>query len=715
MLSIISLAASGTLVAAASLAYRQKTQKNKLVDLLKDPSPALTTSATSRVISSSKVTTGITALQKFKHETLNPLFEDMRTRHLKEISLNEEVLSEEQKLANQQLVFVSGIVISTTTCLLLYPPLVFVNILPILYVRIPFYKEGVDTLLKEKRVTTTVNDTILDMGILSYTFLYPPILTIAVLGLWFHTYAKKLVAQSKDGTRKNLTNLMGEQPQHVWVLRGAVELEVPFDSVQVGEIVVIKAGQMIPVDGMIHDGVASIDQHILTGESQPAEKGIGDPVFAATVVLSGKIYIRVEKTGQETSAAQVGQILTQTSDFTSSIQLRGQEIADRGALPTLLLGTLSLPIVGASKALAILFSGVGYNMKLLGPFSVMNFMQLTAYQGILIKDGRALEQVSKVDTVVFDKTGTLTLEQPHVGRLFTCHGYDEQQLLTVAAAAEDRQTHPIARAIQQEAHNRKLELPPINQAAYEVGYGIKVTLDQKQIRVGSHRFMGMEAIAIPDEIEAIGKAAHSEGSSLVYVAIGDQLAGAIELVPTVRPEAKRIINSLRQAGLSMYIISGDHERPTRALASQLGIDHYFAETLPENKAELIAQLQEEGKTVCFVGDGINDSIALKTANVSVSLRGASTIATDTAQIILMDQTLNQLEVLFELSAQFESNMQANLVTTVVPGVIIIGGAFMGLVGYGASIGIFSVGLVAGVTNAILPRFRRTRQSEISTR
>ena len=314
--------------------------------------------------------------------------------------------------------------------------------------------------------------------------------------------------------------------------------------------------------------------------------------------------------------------------------------------------------------------------------------------------------MGKVDIVVFDKTGTLTQEMPHVGRLFTCQGIDEPQLLTYAAAAEHRQTHPIARAILQEAETRGLSVPAVSEAAYEIGYGIKVTLDEKLIRVGSHRFMAMEAITIPEEIESIQQTAHEEGHSLVYVAINEQLAGAIELVPTVRPEAKRIVDYLRQAGLEMAIISGDHERPTRALATYLDIDRYFAETLPENKADLISQLQKEGKTVCFVGDGINDSIALKKANVSISLGGASTIATDTAQIILMDQTLNELETLFELSQEFEHNMHINLMTTVVPGLIIIGGAFAELIGYGSSIGISTVGSVVSVTNVMWPRFAK---------
>ena len=723
MLPIITFAISGAMMAAAKLADRKKAQEKarstapadqidrpsansvsnvpavaeKLTTLLPEELPSLLTST------SELVKQRVSRVQEYKQEKIDPFFEDMRTEHMKEMSLDEEVISEEQKFAEQQLKFSSALVVSTTTCALIYPPLVFLHIPPMLYLQLPFYKRAYKE-LKERRVTTTVVDATLAIGSIGYTFARPPILVMGTIGGWVYAYTQKLVTQSKDGTRKNLTNLFGQQPSYVWVMQDGVEVEVPFETVQAGDLVVIDAGQMVPVDGIIDEGVASIDQHMLTGESQPAEKGVGEPVFAATVVLSGKIIIRVEKTGEETAAAQVGQILSETSNFTSNVQLRGEEISDQAAGPTLLLGLGSLPVFGPSKALAILFSGIGYNMKILGPLSVMNFLQLTAQEGILIKDGRALEQVGKVDTVVFDKTGTLTQEMPHIGRLFTSHPYDEQQLLTYAAAAEHRQTHPIARAIIEEAERREISVPSISEAAYEIGYGIKVMLDEALIRVGSQRFMAMEAITIPEEIKSIQKSIHEDGHSLVYVAVDEELAGAIELVPTIRPEAQRIVNYLRQLELELVIISGDHERPTRALASSLGIDHYFAETLPENKASLIAQLQEEGKTVCFVGDGINDSIALKTANVSVSLRGASTIATDTAQIILMDQTLNQLESLFELSEHFESNMQGNLMSTVIPGMVIIGGAFGGLVGYAKSIGIFTAGLAAGVTNAMHPRF-----------
>ena len=203
--------------------------------------------------------------------------------------------------------------------------------------------------------------------------------------------------------------------------------------------------------------------------------------------------------------------------------------------------------------------------------------------------------------------------------------------------------------------------------------------------------------------------------SLVYVALDGQLAGAIELHATIRPEAKGIISELRQRGFGIYIISGDHEKPTKKLAQELGIEHYFAETLPENKANLIEQLQkapkghDKGKAVCFVGDGINDSIALKTANVSISLRGASTIATDTAQIVLMDGSLKPLLQLFEIATELENNMKGNLLATIVPSVITIGGAFFLHFGVLSAIWLYNVGLLAGVVNAMWPLIKYQRK------
>ena len=645
----------------------------------------------------------VSRLQTFKRKKLDPFFVDRRAQHMQVISLDAQVVSKEQLFARRQIKFHLALLTSTMLCWMVYTPLIAIHLPFMLYLTIPMYKQAWKE-LRTQGITTTVVDACLSLGATGFCLTHLPVLVVGEIGGLIFAYTQMIVAASKDSTRQKITNLFGQQPKHVWLFQDGIEIEVPFATIQAGDLVVVTAGQMIPVDGQIYSGVASVDQQMLTGEAQPAEKGSGDPVFAATVVLAGKLIIQVEKTGTATAAAQVGQILNETANFTASVQLRGKAIADRSAAPTLLLSIISLSFVGSSQALAILLSGVGRTMRTLGPLSVMNFLQLTARHGILIKDGRALEQVGTVTTVVFDKTGTLTQERPHVGQVHTFAAYNEQQILTYAAAAEQRQTHPIALAILEAVAARGLAVPPISAAAYEIGYGITVSLAGQRLCVGSYRFMVMEGLAIPAGTEAFQQQIHAEGHSLVYVAVNEELAGAIELIPTVRPEAAHIVDFFRRAGLETVIISGDHERPTAALAAALGVDRYFAETLPEHKADLIAQLQQDGKQVCFVGDGINDSIALKKANVSVSLRGASTIATDTAQIILMNQSLSQLELLFTLSRQFETNMRGNLLSSIIPGSVIILGAFTGLVGYSTSIIIFATGMAVGVANSTLPLF-----------
>ena len=241
------------------------------------------------------------------------------------------------------------------------------------------------------------------------------------------------------------------------------------------------------------------------------------------------------------------------------------------------------------------------------------------------------------------------------------------------------------------------------QAHYEVGYGIKVQLpNDKLLRVGSVRFMQMEAINIPVNIQTIYEHCHELGNSLVMVAIDDELVGAIELEASLRPEAQKVIEQLQQQGLALYIISGDQEGPTKKLAEQLDIQNYFANTLPENKAQLIEKLQQDGKKVCFVGDGINDSIALTQADVSVSLSGASTIATDTAQIVLMDANLERLLDLLHVTQALSENMQTNVTISVIPGIIGVGSVFLFHLGFMTSVVLYTLGLFTGVANTMRP-------------
>ena len=652
-------------------------------------------------------------IKLLKVESEEPLPTDLRQQQIAAISSstpeNSEIseFDQETKEINYYLSISSiGLGLAAAGALV-FPPFALLSVPVSIYAGLPIFQIAYQSLFKERKLKVAVLDSIAIMSGLVTGYYF-----VTAFAGFIYYVAAKLLSKTRNNTRKTLINVFAEQPRFVWLLKNGTELEIPLSDLCRDDIIVVNAGEIIPVDGMITEGMAAIDQHALTGEAQPDEKGVGDKVLAATIVLTGRIYIQVEKTGSETIAAQIGEILNSTSEFELSLQTRGEQMADKTVLPMLATSTLALLTLGAYSSVAVLSANFAEVIRVTTPIGMLNFLNLASKDSILIKDGRSLELLNQVDTVVFDKTGTLTLEQPHLGNIYTCNGVKENDLLTYAAAAEYKQSHPIAKAILQAANERTFNLPEIDDSQYEIGYGIKVKITEQLIRVGSIRFMEMEGIAIPAEIHKLQQSSHEQGYSTIFVAIDQQLGGMLELQPTIRPEAKHIIRQLRQRNLSIYIISGDHEHPTKQLAEELGIDHYFANTLPQDKANKIEQLQKEGKSVCFVGDGINDSIALKKANVSISLRGASTAATDTAQVILMDQTLTKLDHLFELAQHFDKNQKTGLATTFVPSVLCVGGIFFLHFGIFSAIMFYNISAIAGIGNALLPLLNRQKKSSL---
>jgi Cu2+-exporting ATPase len=521
-----------------------------------------------------------------------------------------------------------------------------------------------------------------------------------------------LLLKIKDDSHKSLVDVFSDRPDSVWVLIDGVETEREFAFLKAGDIVVVKAGEIIPADGYVTGGMACIDQHILTGELQPVEKEKGDEVFASTVLLTGRIHVKVLKTGEKTIVEQIGQMLNRTAQFKTNLQLQAETLTDKTVSPTLTIGVLSLPFIGPMGTAALLNAHFGYRILVIAPIGILNFFHIMSHHGILVKDGRIFDLLGTVDTIVFDKTGTLTEKQPHVGEIHTFGKYGENDILALAAAAEHRQTHPVALAILKEAEKRKLTVPRTKEAEYKLGYGIKVMTEGRLIQVGSLRFMEKENIKIPSKIQDKTVSWHSEGHSVIMIAVDKNLIGMIELIPAIRPEAKAVIQQLKKNHVkSVYIISGDHEIPTRKLAESLDVDNYFAETLPHDKAKIVKQLQSSGKTVCYIGDGINDAIALKIANVSVSLRGASTAATDTAQVILMNGNLDQICDLFKFFQKFERNFKNSFAAILVPSLIGGFGAFFLHFTIIQTILLKQVGLVAGLGNTMLPLMKYKAKDE----
>jgi Cu2+-exporting ATPase len=346
---------------------------------------------------------------------------------------------------------------------------------------------------------------------------------------------------------------------------------------------------------------------------------------------------------------------------------------------------------------------------------MLSSLALCANKGVLVKDGRALELMNEIDTVLFDKTGTLTRERPEVGRIIASEGFAPSRILQFAAAAERKFHHPIALAILHKATEEGLELPETDETAYKVGYGITVQVDGATVRVGSKRFMEMEGIEITSEVSEALDEAHREGYTMVMVGVDDRLGGAIELQASVRPEVREIIQGLRKRGIKhIAIISGDHEAPTKKLAESLGMDRYFAQVLPADKADYVEKLQKEGCKVCFVGDGINDSIALKKANVSISLRGASSIATDTAHIVFLEEGLAKLCELRDIARELDRNVKRSWSMILAPNIACIVGVFTLGFGIMASVITNNVAALAALANGVLP-LRKVAQIEAERR
>ena len=479
---------------------------------------------------------------------------------------------------------------------------------------------------------------------------------IGIVGLLLGGLGRKIELLTQIVARHSLTQLLGEQPARVFVLSNGVELEIACEDLRCGDILVLDAGQTVPVDGVIVAGVATLDQHRLTGESQPVDKGPGESVLAATLVVGGRIQVRVERTGHATRAAQIAQVLNRTVEQQETRIADQFQQLEHTRLPMLVGGALGWLVGGPTTGVAVI--GCNYLIGLipLRLLALLNGLQAGVEHGILIKDGRALERLPGVDTLVFDKTGTLTLEQPRLVRVHPARGRDEDAVLRLAAAAEQRQTHPIARAILTAAAQRQLAIPPIDAAHLALGLGLAAQLDGQCLRIGSARFLAGEGLPLPPDLESVGTAAQAQGHALIYVALDDAVQGAIEVAADVRPEAAATVAWLKRQGLRLYIVSGDQPAPTRALAAALGLDGWFADTGPEQKADKVRALQAAGRRVCFVGDGINDALALRQADASVSLRGATTVATDAAQVVLMDDDLTQLTTLWTLAQRVHASL-----------------------------------------------------------
>lgn len=535
----------------------------------------------------------------------------------------------------------------------------------------------------ERKVRVDILDATVIGLALGYRRVFP-----GALMIWVVDVSNVLLDASSKASRRRLAEIFGRQ------VRKAVRLvdgeEIPWNVIdlKVGDIVVVRSGEQIPVDGVVASGGALIDQSALTGEYAPADKTVDDRVFAMSVVLAGKIAVRVSETGADTNASKMVRLIEQATEYKVRIQSLTEYFADSMVLPTLGLGGVGYAVAGPNAMMAIINADFGTGIRIAGPLAMLGSLSLAVKNGILIKKGSVLESFNKVNAVVFDKTGTLTEEVPVVSRVISLDpAFSEEAVISYVAAAEQRFTHPIARAILREAERLGLKLPEVEESHYQMGFGIDVQIHGEPFKVGSRRYMEREGIAISPPAAERVEAIYRSGGAPLFAAANDRLVGLVELDAQPRAEAQKVVRDLREKrGIEeIYLISGDHQAPTRALAERLGIDRYFAEVLPQDKAKYVEQLQKRGLKVAMIGDGINDTVGLSQADCSVSLRGAADAATDIADIVFMDGNLSRLEILFDISDNLAKNVRRSFMLVLAPNSILITGALLGVFGLGSSL------------------------------
>ncbi|WP_449242391.1 heavy metal translocating P-type ATPase [Desulfovibrio sp.] len=485
---------------------------------------------------------------------------------------------------------------------------------------------------------------------------------VAMLGLgsWLEQWTRKKSDQL-------LKNLLRPQVETVFVERDAREVRLPFDELRVGDIVVCGAGELVPVDGIVVDGEAAVNRASITGESLPVHTALGSDVLSGSLVEEGRIKIAARTVGAETSMARIGRFLENSLRNKSASQKRNDDLADRLVPVTFALGLALFALTrDVRRAAAVLTVDYSCALKLAAPVAVKSGMHAAGHCGVLLKGGQALDNLAGVDTIVFDKTGTLTLGDLRLTDVLPLDGGDPEELLALAAGAEEHYSHPVARAVVREARTRGLELPPISQVDFIVAHGVSAFVEGRRVLVGSRHFLEEDEGVPCSAADASEKRLRSQGKSLLYLARDGRLQGLLALRDEPRPEAAEALEMLRARGISRVVmLTGDHRETAEAIAARLGhVDELHAELKPEDKALIVRRLQAEGRFLAFAGDGVNDAPALLSADVGVCMPGGADLARESAQVVLLEDDLRALAVARDIAARTRSVLSDTFKATV---------------------------------------------------
>ncbi|MGK7873990.1 MAG: heavy metal translocating P-type ATPase [Xenococcaceae cyanobacterium] len=480
-------------------------------------------------------------------------------------------------------------------------------------------------------------------------------------------FIRDLTARGSERASLDLLDSLGK---YAWVEREGQEPErILLKDVKEGDRVIVYPGDQIPVDGYILRGTGLIDQQKLTGESVPITRNEGDEVFASTLLVEGQLCIEVERTGNNTRAGVIVKLMQEAPVHDTRVENYARLLGDQAVLPTLLIGGGVFAATGNSaRAIALITLDFGTGIRVSVPTAILSALTYAARNGVYIRSGRAIEILSRLDTVVFDKTGTLTQGKAGVVAIKTGNaGLDPMEVLSLAASAEQGLTHPVAEAIIRHAKESEVELYTCEEWDYRVGMGVVATINGQQMLVGSIRLMKQENIEIDQSIKE-DPDIKCGANSMVYVAGDGKLLGVILYSDPPRPESAGVIQELHRQWIEPYMLSGDVKPVAEEIAAQLDIapNNVYAEAFPERKVEVVKGLHDQGKTVAFVGDGINDSAALAYSSVSVSFAGATDIARETADVVLMEDDLRGLTLAIQIAKHTMDVVWQNTAIVAVP-------------------------------------------------
>ena len=470
-----------------------------------------------------------------------------------------------------------------------------------------------------------------------------------------------------------LGKLMGLQAKDAEVLKDGKFVKVPLDQVQVGDLIRVKPGEKVPVDGTILEGVTSLDESMVTGESMPVMKKVGDTVVGSTINNNGTITFKATKVGADTMLAQIVDLVKKAQTSHAPIQNLTDKISNVFVPAVMIIAILTFMIwysfVGATFVQALLFAvsviviACPCALGLATPTALMVGTARSAKMGVLIKNGEVLQEVSNIDTVVFDKTGTITVGKPVVTDIVG----DAKKVLTIAASLEESSEHPLASAILQKAKNK--EISPVKVDKFEVieGKGVRADYNGQVAFVGSNRLL--VDVNISREMASRAEKLQNEAKTVVYVGLDGEIIGLVAIQDVPKSSSKDAIAELKARGLMTVMLTGDNKRVAQAIADEVGIDRVIAEVMPNDKAQQIKELQDKGKKVAFVGDGINDAPALSTADVGIAMGSGTDIAIDSGGIVLVQNDLRGVVRALDTSKKTFNRIKLNLFWALIYNVI----------------------------------------------